>query len=191
MTTPEDLAKAEQIVRKHCGANIRATGPTVTDDDWEPGYAGLRDTIAAALAESYDKGVSDTWAVIKNTPKPKPAAEVVEAKEGYVRTSDGVVRKLIGTLAVTKDGAVVCDGEEVWHPEQDMSFHLKVMSLYGDMRPEPDDEFPLPDDCTHMGHYSYYERDTGYSQYESRDVRECYSTKEAALAAQSARDEVG
>jgi len=67
MTTPEDLAKAEQIVRKHCGANIRATGPTVTDDDWEPGYAGLRDTIAAALAEARTT--------------PKPAAEVVEALE--------------------------------------------------------------------------------------------------------------
>ncbi len=67
MANVEDLAKAREIVRKHCGANIRATGPTVTDDDWEPGYAGLRDTIAQALAEARTT--------------PKPADEVVEALE--------------------------------------------------------------------------------------------------------------
>lgn len=110
MTTPEDLAKAREIVRKHCGANIRATGPTVTDDDWEPGYAGLRDTIAAALAESYDKGVSDTWAVIKNTPKPKPAAEVVEALEELVDAYEKLMARGYQRIAEELHGE--CDSLE-------------------------------------------------------------------------------
>lgn len=85
MTTPEDLAKAEQIVRKHCGANIRATGPTVTDDDWEPGYAGLRDTIAQALAEARTT--------------PKPAAEVVEA---LVKALDNILKHWFISATITQ-----------------------------------------------------------------------------------------
>lgn len=100
---------------------------------------------------------------------------------GHIIDDTGVVRKVLGTLPLTADGCVVMMGEEVFHPEQDPSFHLEVMPLHPDT--EPDKDFPIPEDCEYIGHYSYYERDTGFSQYESYDVRSCYSTSEAAEAA--------
>jgi len=91
MTTPEDLAKAREIVNKYIGGEMT---------DW---LKQMTEAFAAALAEARST--------------PKPAAEVVDAlevPEGYVRTSDGVVRKLIGTLPLTLDGCLVGDNAEVW-----------------------------------------------------------------------------
>lgn len=104
---------------------------------------------------------------------------------GHVRVGTEDMR-LLGTLPVTKDRVVVMPGHEVFHPDADPAFHLRLMESHEDTEPDPD--FPLPDDCEYVGHYSYYERDTGYWQYESYDVRSCYSTQAAALASKGARD---
>lgn len=129
--------------------------------DWQHQCRWMQDRIAAVIQAERD----------------------VRPPNGHVVTDDGVVRKVLGTLPITADGCVVMPGIEVFHPQQDFSFHLEVMALHGDER--QDDDYPLPEDCEYMGHYSYYERDTGYSTYESYDVRACYSTREAAEAAKN------
>lgn len=112
-------------------------------------------------------------------------AEQVPPK-GSIVDDTGAARKVLGTLPITKDGVVAMDGVEVFHPNQDWHFGLTCMRLLDET--QPDKDFPLPEDCEYMGHYSYWEPDTGYGQYESYDIRECYSTKEAALAAQPTKE---
>ena len=104
-----------------------------------------------------------------------------DCRECKFVTEDGNVRKIMGTLPITKDGVIAMPGIEVYHPKQDLHFHLVVMKHFDDTLPS--DDFPLPDDCEYIAHYSYWEQETGYSQYETYDVRDCYSTKEAAEAA--------
>lgn len=99
---------------------------------------------------------------------------------GCVRDDKGVDRQVVGPLPITRDGVVVCVGCEVFHPQQDQAFHLSVMAHDGG---EDTEEFPIPNDCEYVGHYSYWEGDTGYSTYETYDIRQCYSTRAAAEAA--------
>lgn len=99
---------------------------------------------------------------------------------GCVRDEKGVDRQVVGPLPITRDGVVVCVGCEVFHPQQDQAFHLSVMAHDGG---EDTEEFPIPNDCEYVGHYSYWEGDTGYSTYETYDIRQCYSTRAAAEAA--------
>jgi hypothetical protein len=113
-------------------------------------------------------------------------ATLAACKEAGFIDENGNVRKVLGTLPVTKDGVIAMPGTEVFHPNQDRHFHLEVMFLMQDMTPDKD--FPLPEDCVYMAHYSYFEQDTGYSAYESYNVRDCYSTPEAA---EKAREEHG
>lgn len=105
---------------------------------------------------------------------------------GIVDYSDpkavGMVRKLKGEFPITADGVMVQLGEDVWHPESGEA--LRVGEYEGDA---DHNKMPLADDCTFCAFYSYYEIDTGYSEYEVYDVRQCYSTPEAAEAAKEAK----
>ena len=94
---------------------------------------------------------------------------------------DGVVRKVLGTLPVTKDGVVTMPGIEVFHPDQCADFALVVSQMREHF--ELIGEWPLPDDCEWVAEYWYSEPDTGYVQFEVRDLRTCYSTRDAAEAA--------
>lgn len=100
------------------------------------------------------------------------------APPGHIVDDAGVVRKLKGEFPITADGVMVQLGEDVWHPESGEA--LRVGEYEGDA---DHNKMPLADDCTFCAFFSYYETDTGYSEYEVYDVRQCYSTPEAAEAA--------
>ena len=97
---------------------------------------------------------------------------------GHIIDDAGVVRKLKGEFPITADGVMVQLGEDVWHPESGEALRV------GEYEGEADhNKKPLADDCTFCAFFSYYETDTGYSEYEVYDVRQCYSTPEAAKEA--------
>ena len=127
------------------------------------------ESIGRAYARGYEAGREQGRAEA-NAPIPL----------GHIKDDKGVVRRVLGTLPVTKDGVVAMPGTEVFHPDQDTQFHLEVMRCDWTW---VDDEFPLPEGCEYVAHYSYYEHDTGFSARETYDVGACYSTREAALAA--------
>ena len=97
-------------------------------------------------------------------------------KLGHIIDDNGIERKVLGRLPITADGIITMPGIEVYHPEQDTCFHLVVEPM--SERFCGDKDWPIPEDCNWIAAYSYYEVDTGYSQYEIRDLRTCYSTKE-------------
>jgi len=148
----------------------------------EYGYAtGIQDAdgrfivrLHTGASRNESEGGVDRLLSLLNTPKAPP---------GCVIDDTGAVRKVLGTLPVTKDGVIAMPGVELFHPQQDWSFHLEIMPLHPDTKPDP--EFPLPEDCEYMAHYSYFESDTGFSTYESYDVRDCYSTRELAESARA------
>lgn len=116
-------------------------------------------------------------------------ASALRVPANHVRDENGVDMRVLGTLPVTADDVIVMDGEQVYHPDADGSFRLIVRPACE--HDAEDKDFPLPDDCEWVASYSYYEHDNGYSQYETYDIRQCYSTRDAALAArkEGAKDE--
>lgn len=89
--------------------------------------------------------------------------------------------EVLGTLPKTKDGVIALNGQRVYHPDVDESCRLTVLPMRE--LDNDDNRFPLPDDCEWVASYWYYEQDTGYSEFETYDIRECYSTPEVARAA--------
>jgi hypothetical protein len=98
---------------------------------------------------------------------------------GIVDCTSGkpVVRKVIGAMPVTKDGVVVSVDSDVYAADGErLTVYAAEESLLNHFKDGP------PDDCEYVGFYSYYEHDTGYSELSIYDIRECYSTPEAAKA---------
>lgn len=91
--------------------------------------------------------------------------EAARVPEGCVRDDKGVDRKVLGTLPVTADGAVVMVGQMVWPPRRGSAFTLLSNRTIAIAVPNGD------------------------GQWRDMTVGECYSTREAAQAALAARGE--
>jgi hypothetical protein len=111
-------------------------------------------------------------------------SEPVKAPPGHIIDDQGRQLPLTGVLPITKDNCVVCPDHYVYHPDQDMAFNLRVTPHCGDPVDDHNGK-ELPGDCYWVANYSYWESDTGASQWELYDLRDCYSTREAAEAARA------
>lgn len=126
-------------------------------------------------------------------------SEPVKAPPGHIIDDQGNVRKVLGTLPVTRDGCVVDYETTVYaidHGEiielHAVPYGLVCQQSFGGDGAEMDDAleecgFPASDDVLEwVGSYSYYEEDTGASEWFLAPLSECYSTRAAAEAARAA-----
>jgi hypothetical protein len=82
-----------------------------------------RKRIALALAQAREEGYK---AALADLTKSDTAIDVSPlrwvngkrcATENHILDDQGVVRKVLGTLPITADGAVACEGATTWHPQ--------------------------------------------------------------------------
>jgi hypothetical protein len=116
-------------------------------------------------------------------------ATVEKCKAAGFIDEQGEVRKVLGTLPITADGAIANADSYVYHPSQIESAVVKELSV-ASMHDSfvNNKNFPLSEDCNHVGVAGYYEPDTGYAEQYVFDVRDCYSTRTAAEAAREGKE---
>lgn len=142
--TPEELASKVLVGFEECPTPIQ----------WPNATATLHRRIAAAIEET-------TTLALRRAAKDH--AEDIERQRrvlvppGHVITPDGEVRKVLGTLAMTKDGVVVGNHATVWVSYADEVVSLRVDNIGCTDRCDSDEAF--------------------------WEAGECYSTREAAEAA--------
>lgn len=103
-----------------------------------------------------------------------------------LRTLAAAYRAITDKLPKTADGVVVIVGDWLYHPDWDCPTYIEVVRCYDEsiaMRYKAENGTDSPDDAEYFAEAWYYEEDTGYKEYFIRTVQECYSTREAALAA--------
>ena len=155
--------------------NDRETAAKIIDEHYESGRNFMYAAIVAALEAARDTAFVAGYAAGLDHLREAVALRGIIDCTGEVPC----VRRVLGVLPVTADGCVVQVDEYVYHPEGKHSLRVaRYDESYGDHN-----EDPLPDDCEFCAVRSYYEHDTGYSEFEMYDVRRCYSTPEAAKAA--------